>query len=468
MKRQLSFVLVACAHLITCSITNVLGADVSGTWRSEFDSQIGHQIYTFTFTQDGSRLTGKANSETGDRKREAELKEGKVDGDTIFFIEMLNIQDREIRISYNGKLSTDGNEIRFAREVGDFGKAEIVAKRLQTNPAATASAVNSIRIKAGKSEPVKDADGNVWLADQGFEGGQTIERPEIQIANTKSPDLYRAEHYSMDSFSWPVPNGKYTVKLHFAETFEGITGPGERVFSFNVQGKEFKDFDVWVKAGGSLKAYVETVPVEVTDGKVKITFTPKVENPQICAIEIIPQAGAASSAGTPAADTKVFRIKAGKSEPVKDAEGNVWLADQGFEGGQTIERPDIQIASTKSPDLYRAEHYSMDSFSWPVPNGKYTVKLHFAETFEGITGPGERVFSFNVQGKEFKDFDVWVKAGGFLKAYVETVPVEVTDGKIKITFTPKVENPQICAIEIIPQAGGEASAVAPAGNSSAN
>ncbi len=38
-----------------------------------------------------------------------------------------------------------------------------------------------------------------------------------------------------------------------------------------------------------------------------------------------------------------------------------------------------------------------------------------------------------------------------MKAYVETVPVEVTDGKIKVTFTPKVENPQICAIEIIPQ-----------------
>jgi alcohol dehydrogenase (cytochrome c) len=53
----------------------------------------------------------------------------------------------------------------------------------------------------------------------------------------------------------------------------------------------------------------------------------------------------------------------------------------------------------------------MESFSWPVPNGKYVVKLHFAETFEGITGPGQRVFSFNVQGQEFKDFDVWDKPG---------------------------------------------------------
>ncbi len=165
------------------------------------------------------------------------------------------------------------------------------APAVVSSVAPTASGAGTVRIKAGKSEPVKDAEGNVWLADQGFEGGQTIERPDIQIANTKSPDLYRAEHYSMDSFSWPVPNGNYLVKLHFAETFEGITGPGERVFSFNVQGKEFKDFDVWVKAGGPLKAYVESVPVEVTDGKIKITFTPKVENPQVCAIEILPRGG---------------------------------------------------------------------------------------------------------------------------------------------------------------------------------
>jgi alpha-L-fucosidase len=172
-----------------------------------------------------------------------------------------------------------------------------------------------------------------------------------------------------------------------------------------------------------------------------------------------PQTTAAPTAApAPAAAAKIIRIKAGRSESVKDADGNVWLPDQGFSGGQTIERPDIQVANTRSPDLYRAEHYSMDSFSWAVPNGKYIVKLHFAETFEGINGPGERVFSFNVQGHQFKDFDVWVKAGGPLKAYVETVNAEVTDGKIKVTFIPKVENPQICAIEIMPQVAGETNA----------
>ena len=128
-------------------------------------------------------------------------------------------------------------------------------------------------------------------------------------------------------------------------------------------------------------------------------------------------------------------------------------------GGDTIERPDLAIANTKEAGLFRSEHYSMDSFSTKVPNGKYVARLHFAETCDGITGPGQRVFSFKVQGHEFKDFDVWVKAGGANRAYVETVPVEVTDGTFMITFTSNIENPQINAIEIIPRSGGETGAV---------
>lgn len=159
-------------------------------------------------------------------------------------------------------------------------------------PAATVSATSgkTIRINAGSFEPFKDSSGNAWVAEQGFEGGSTIDRDaSLAIANTKDPELFLSEHYSMDSFSCKVPNGKYLAKLYFAETFEGITGPGERVFSFKVQGREFKDFDVWAKAGGANRAYVETVPVEVTDGEFRITFTAQVENPEINAIELIPQ-----------------------------------------------------------------------------------------------------------------------------------------------------------------------------------
>ncbi|HYC72092.1 MAG TPA: malectin [Opitutaceae bacterium] len=146
----------------------------------------------------------------------------------------------------------------------------------------------TVRVKAGVTAPLKDEAGVAWLADTGFSGGETIERPGIAIANTKTPSLYRAERYSMSGFTWKLPNGKYVVKLHFAETYEGIYGPGERVFGFNVEGREFKDFDVWVKSGGALRAHVEAVEVEIKDGQLDISFTHQVENPEINAIEILP------------------------------------------------------------------------------------------------------------------------------------------------------------------------------------
>jgi hypothetical protein len=159
-----------------------------------------------------------------------------------------------------------------------------------------------------------------------------------------------------------------------------------------------------------------------------------------------------SVAPAPAATKSVVRIKAGVSAPFTDSSGNVWQPDQGFDGGDVIERDaSTAIANTKDAGLYLSEHYGMSSFSCAVPNGKYIAKLHFAETFDGVTGPGQRVFSINVQGHEFKDFDVWVKAGGPNRAYIEAVPVEVTDGKFGIIFTSNIENPEINAIEILPQ-----------------
>lgn len=119
---------------------SLLAADITGTWKSEFDSQIGVQKYTYTLKQDGTNLTGKASAEIDGQKRETDLKEGKVDGNNISFVEMLNFQDNEVRIIYTGKLAADGNEIQFHREVGEFAKEDIVAKREAAAASAPASA----------------------------------------------------------------------------------------------------------------------------------------------------------------------------------------------------------------------------------------------------------------------------------------------------------------------------------------
>ncbi len=148
------------------------------------------------------------------------------------------------------------------------------------------------------------------------------------------------------------------------------------------------------------------------------------------------------------------RILADGTTNIVDDAGNTWIVPGSyFADGETIERPGIPIANAgaKEANIYRAERYSMTKFSYgPIANGDYTVKLHFCETYDGITGAGQRVFSYNVNGTAFNNFDVWVKAPGFERAYIETVPVTVKDQHVTVTFTAGTENPQINGIEILP------------------
>lgn len=120
---------------------SVLAGDISGSWQAEFDTQIGIQKYTFTFTQDGDKITGKANSIIGEEKRDVELKEIKLEGDTLTFFETFEFQGNEIRIDYKGTVS--GDEIKFTRQVGEFATEELVAKRSATPTAEESSTPSS-------------------------------------------------------------------------------------------------------------------------------------------------------------------------------------------------------------------------------------------------------------------------------------------------------------------------------------
>src|SRR5215471_3305127 len=90
-------------------------ADATGKWTAEFDTQIGLQKYTFELKADGSTLTGKATSPRGTQ----DIKEGKVSGDQVSFVEMVDAQGQQLRIEYTGKVT--GDEMKLTRKVGDFG-----------------------------------------------------------------------------------------------------------------------------------------------------------------------------------------------------------------------------------------------------------------------------------------------------------------------------------------------------------
>ena len=117
------FLLAIVALLLAC--TPAFAADANGKWKAEFETPIGTQHYTYEFHVDGSKLTGKAKNDQG----ETELTEGKVDGDTISFVEGLTFDGNSIRIVYTGK--AEGDQIKFSRQVGEYGTESFIATRMK-------------------------------------------------------------------------------------------------------------------------------------------------------------------------------------------------------------------------------------------------------------------------------------------------------------------------------------------------
>jgi hypothetical protein len=165
-------------------------------------------------------------------------------------------------------------------------------------------------------------------------------------------------------------------------------------------------------------------------------------------------------APAPAAERPTIRVKAGAEKDLKDSKGVVWKADTGFDGGMTIDRPELKVSGTDTPEIYRSERYSMQSWSAKAANGNYVLKLHFSEDYDGIPDENGRIFNYTVKdgdaatgsvAKEVKGFGPWKAAGARYKAYVDTAPVNLTKGQITVVFTPVMQNPQINAIELLPQ-----------------
>jgi hypothetical protein len=103
--------------------------NIAGKWKVQFDSQLGQQNYTYTFSVDGTNLTGRAVGIRDNATNDVAITEVKIDKDKISFVEPLKMQDNDVRIEYSGTVS--GEEIKLHRKVGDFAEYDIVAKRVK-------------------------------------------------------------------------------------------------------------------------------------------------------------------------------------------------------------------------------------------------------------------------------------------------------------------------------------------------
>jgi len=121
MRRILAF--AALTALTLC------GADVTGTWKGTAETQNGTIERTFVFKVDGTKLTGETESS---RFGKAPIMDGKIDGDNLSFTVTANFQGNEAKISYKGKVSSDGKEIKLSAEIPNIGQTiEYTAKRTQ-------------------------------------------------------------------------------------------------------------------------------------------------------------------------------------------------------------------------------------------------------------------------------------------------------------------------------------------------
>jgi len=105
-----------------------LAADVAGKWAAEFETQVGVQKYTYEFALDGEALTGKASFDRMGQTGEVELKDCKLEGDSISFVEPFSFQGMEMTIAYSGTVKED--EIELTRQVGDVAEEKLTATRV--------------------------------------------------------------------------------------------------------------------------------------------------------------------------------------------------------------------------------------------------------------------------------------------------------------------------------------------------
>ncbi|MFC5846884.1 malectin domain-containing carbohydrate-binding protein, partial [Deinococcus petrolearius] len=175
------------------------------------------------------------------------------------------------------------------------------------------------------------------------------------------------------------------------------------------------------------------------------------------------------------ADTAgVIRINAGG--PALDVGGAVWQACTSLQacggyvtGGFAYGESDgiTGAAPPAGPALYQTEWTGgatsgvaagqvAFAFGVPVPNGRYGVRLHFAELNKAAAGA--RVFDVKVENGqgELLNFDIFREAGGAGRAIVRSFDVTVTDGQLNLDFVRRVENAKISGIEILPLAQGGA------------
>ena len=140
---------------------------------------------------------------------------------------------------------------------------------------------NHIKISTNAGGPPASFKGTNWTSDSNVCKGitSTITSP-LDFTNP----IYATARLGNMTYTYTVPNGRYSVSLKFAENL--FNEPEQRVFDAFINGnKVISDLDLFSTAGFG-NPYDLTFPVIVTDNTISIVFSSKIDRAQINAIQI--------------------------------------------------------------------------------------------------------------------------------------------------------------------------------------
>ena len=168
-----------------------------------------------------------------------------------------------------------------------------------------------------------------WIADTYYTNGSGYSNGSA-IANTTNDGVYQSERFGNHSYSIPVTNGSYTVRLHFAEIY--FSASNSRLFNVAVEGGQasLSSYDVYLQAGGKNIAKIEQFNnITVSDGALNVSLTNVKDNAKISGIEVIPTVPAGNTApvvSSPISDKSVVQNTASLAVPLS----SVFSDNNGF------------------------------------------------------------------------------------------------------------------------------------------
>jgi|CZKS01.1.fsa_nt_gi hypothetical protein len=330
-----------------------------------------------------------------------------------------------------------------------------------------------VRIAAGHTgAPYVDVWGRSWEADRSYEGGVSQPGPRHffppvaddgpfkTMREAISADMTVPQSQRQFRYDIPVRSGVYELRLYFADSLrQPDADPKEdaqnyRHFQINLNGHPLlMDIDPVADAGSAavdVRVFKDVYPT--SDGKLHLEFLSSWGRPAfVSALELAPS--------TPG-KLNPIRLSAHQSGFV-DVDGTRWSGDNYFIGGRTTRRGNPATAP-KIPALYTGERHGNFSYAIPVAPGSYTVKLHFLEAFfspliadAGCGGAGCRVFDVTCNGVLLlQDFDILKAAPAAFRPVVREFHGLHPNGqgKLLLSFSPKVNYAEIRAIEVIDEA----------------